>query len=83
MIWFWQELDPQIQVIHSFIFQAIVRYRPYILSKTKSQHEDENVENNEGDMMVEIDNPNPNPTFTKFASFWDIERKTKFKKKYS
>ena len=30
-------------------------YKPYILSKTKSQHEDENVENNEGHMMVEID----------------------------
>ena len=23
MIWFWQELDPQIQVIHSFIIQAM------------------------------------------------------------
>ena len=32
-----------------------VCYKSYILSKTKSQHEDENVEGNEGDMMVEID----------------------------
>ena len=56
MTWFWQGFDPQIQVIHSFIFQAIVCYKPYILSKIKSQHEDEKVENNEEDMMVEIDN---------------------------
>ena len=30
-------------------------YEPYIFSKTKTQHEDENVEDHEGDMMVDID----------------------------
>ena len=32
-----------------------VCYEPYIFSKTKTQHEDENVEDHEGDMMVDID----------------------------
>ena len=31
-----------------------VCYEPYIFSKTKTQHEDENVEDHEGDMMVDI-----------------------------
>ena len=30
-------------------------YKPYILSKTKSQHEDKNLEDKEGNMMVETD----------------------------
>ena len=43
----------------TFIYHpSIVWYKPYILSKTKSQH-DENVEDNEGDMMVEIDDAPP------------------------
>ena len=44
MIWFWQEFDSQIQVIYSLFLQI------------KLLHEDENLEDNEGDMMVEINN---------------------------
>ena len=32
-----------------------VPYKPYILSKVKSQHEGKNVEDNEEDMTLEID----------------------------
>ena len=55
MLWFWQRIrstnSDDIFVCHS----DNVYYKPYIFSKTKSQHEDENVEDNKGDLMVEID----------------------------
>ena len=39
-----------------FVYQSgNVCYKPYIFSKTKSQHENEKVDDNEGDMMVGID----------------------------
>ena len=55
MTWFWQEFDPP-NSRDTFVYQSgNVCYKPYIFSKTKSQHEDEKVDDNEGDMMVGID----------------------------
>ena len=70
MVWFWQEIDPQIRVIHSLIIQAT-----FAISHTFSPKQNKTIEDNEGDMMVEID--------TNIPSSWDIDRKTNFKKKYS
>ena len=53
MVWFWQEFDPQIQVIRSFIIQAT--FAMSHTSSPKRKHEDGNVEDHEGDMMVDID----------------------------